>query len=108
MTHTSQPTSLVWILIPCHNGAQWVAQAIESALSQTYRPVEVIVMDDGSTDGSQDIIDGFGSTVQFVSTHRRANATRNHLYHWLRRMGTESRCGRLPATRQTTAASGVR
>ena len=44
-------TPLVSSIIPCWNAERYVAEAIESALGQTYRPVEVIVIDDGSTDG---------------------------------------------------------
>jgi glycosyltransferase involved in cell wall biosynthesis len=52
-------TPLVSILIPCFNAARYVASAIESALAQTWPNKEVILVDDGSTDGSSDIIDQF-------------------------------------------------
>src|SRR5947208_2320724 len=42
----------VSILIPCYNAESWVANAIESALVQTWPDKEVIVVDDGSTDNS--------------------------------------------------------
>jgi glycosyltransferase involved in cell wall biosynthesis len=41
---------LVSILIPCFNNEAFVGEAIESALCQTYSNIEVIVVDDGSTD----------------------------------------------------------
>ncbi|MCF6192464.1 MAG: glycosyltransferase [Candidatus Hydrothermae bacterium] len=47
---------LVSILINNHNYAAFLEEAIESALAQTYRPVEVIVVDDGSEDGSREIL----------------------------------------------------
>lgn len=46
---------LVSIVIPCYNGAAFLAAAIESCLAQTYRPIEVIVVDDASPDACADI-----------------------------------------------------
>jgi glycosyltransferase involved in cell wall biosynthesis len=47
---------LVSIIIPCFNGAQFISEAIESALAQTHPRVEVIIIDDGSVDSSADVI----------------------------------------------------
>jgi glycosyltransferase involved in cell wall biosynthesis len=46
-------------VLPVHNGADFVAQAIESIYAQTVLPTEVIVVDDGSTDDTPKILDGF-------------------------------------------------
>lgn len=46
---------LVSIIIPCHNAARWLAQTLESALAQTWAHKEIILIDDGSTDGSLEI-----------------------------------------------------
>jgi glycosyltransferase involved in cell wall biosynthesis len=56
---------LVSIIIPCFNAADTIAEAIGSALAQTYRPVEVIVVDDGSTDNSAAVVQEFGSEVHY-------------------------------------------
>jgi len=53
------------ILIPCYNAERWIGQAIESALAQTYPHTEVIVWDDGSTDGSSDVIASYGPDIQW-------------------------------------------
>lgn len=47
---------LVSIIIPTYNRKNWVVKAIDSALSQTYTKIEVIVIDDGSTDGSYEYL----------------------------------------------------
>ena len=71
---------LVSILIPCYNAERWVAQAIESALRQTWPEKEVIIVDDGSTDGSLAIIRGFGDRVRFeTGPNRGGNVARNRL-----------------------------
>ena len=54
---------LVSVIIPCYNAANWVEQSIQSALNQTYQPIEVIVIDNGSTDGSVEVIKSFGDTI---------------------------------------------
>jgi hypothetical protein len=50
---------LVSIVIPCYNQAAFLRDAIESALAQTYRRVEVIVIDDGSTDDTAAVADRY-------------------------------------------------
>jgi glycosyltransferase involved in cell wall biosynthesis len=57
---------LVSIIIPCYNQAVHVAASIESVLAQSYRLIEVIAVNDGSTDGSADRIRHFGSEVQLI------------------------------------------
>src|SRR5208282_3053749 len=55
----------VSIIIPCFNQREYVAEAIESALAQTYKDREVIVVNDGSTDGSLGEIEKF--PVKFIN-----------------------------------------
>lgn len=71
---------IVSILIPCYNAERWVGQAIESALEQTWPEKEVIVVDDGSTDGSLAVIRSFGDRICWeTGPNRGGNRTRNHL-----------------------------
>ena len=61
MTNTCQIT----VIIPVYNGAQYLTEAIESVIAQTYAADEVIIIDDGSTDGSADIVKRFSPTVHY-------------------------------------------
>jgi len=70
--------SLVSIILPVYNGEQYLAEAIESVLAQTYRPIEVIVVDDGSTDTSAHVAKSFASRVRYCfQKHSGAAAARN-------------------------------
>jgi len=58
-------TELVSIIIPCFNNGVFLREAIASALSQTYPWVEVVVIDDGSTDNSLPILHSFGDYIRW-------------------------------------------
>src|SRR5579863_3819755 len=55
--------ALVSIIIPNYNYGRYLGVAIDSALSQTYAPVQVIVVDDGSTDDSREVIQSYGERI---------------------------------------------
>ena len=64
-------SSLISVVIPVYNGERYLGQAIESVLAQAHRPLEIIVVDDGSTDGSATLSQQFGPPVRY---HYQPNA----------------------------------
>ncbi len=59
--------SLISCVIPVYNGERFIAEAIESVLQQSYRPVQVVVVDDGSTDDTPERLRGFGKRIDVVT-----------------------------------------
>lgn len=54
-------------IVPAYNGARYLGEALDSILAQTYRPIEVIVADDGSTDETAHVAASYGAAVRFVT-----------------------------------------
>ncbi len=74
----SDPASLVSVVIPTYNSGRFIAQAIRSVLGQTYARYEVIVVDDGSTDETKDVLREFdGHSRYLYQDNRGPSAARN-------------------------------
>lgn len=67
---------LVSVLIPCHNAARWIGATLQSVLAQTWPRIEVIVVDDGSSDDSMEAMRAFrASNVQIIRQEHGGAAT---------------------------------
>lgn len=64
---SSQHDPLVSIVVLCHDYGRFLPEAVESALAQTYRPVEVVIVDDGSTDDSLDVAQRYAGRARVVT-----------------------------------------
>jgi len=58
--------SLISCIVPVFNGERYLAEALESILKQSYRPIEIIVVDDGSTDASAAVVGRYGGAVRYM------------------------------------------
>lgn len=66
---------LVSIIIPVYNGSNYMKEAIDSALAQTYNNIEVIVVNDGSTDNTDEIAHSYGDKIRYFEKENGGVAT---------------------------------
>ncbi|MDD3437444.1 MAG: glycosyltransferase [Candidatus Gastranaerophilales bacterium] len=66
---------LVSIVIPVYNGSNFLRSAIDSAINQTYKNIEVIVVNDGSTDDTDKIAKSYGNKIRYFTKENGGVAT---------------------------------
>jgi glycosyltransferase involved in cell wall biosynthesis len=72
------PQPLLSVIIPTYNRAAFVREAIDSVVQQDYPCLELVVVDDGSTDATPDVVRGFGARVTYLrQLHAGVSAARN-------------------------------
>ena len=77
----AQPTPRVSVVVVCYNQAQYLGEAIESVLAQNYQPVEILVVDDGSTDETAKVATAFRQVRYIHQSNRGLPAARNTGLH---------------------------
>lgn len=73
--NTSSPDKqpLVSIIIPVYNSESFLKETIDSVLASTYKPIEIIIIDDGSTDGSATIAQSYADAYSHVHFYQQEN-----------------------------------
>jgi glycosyltransferase involved in cell wall biosynthesis len=70
-------SALVSVVVPVHNGERFLAESLEAILRQDYEPIELIVVDDGSTDASPEIVARYPDIHYIRQDNRGPSAARN-------------------------------
>jgi len=83
----------VSVIIPTYNRAQYLPQALDSVLAQTYQDFEVIIVDDGSTDNTREIIDNYIQRYIYDSSKIRYFHQANKGAASARNAGIQQACG---------------
>ncbi len=63
--------AIVSIVIPVHNGEKYIKESIDSCLAQTYSNIEIIVVDDKSTDSTLEILKGYGEKIRTIPVEKQ-------------------------------------
>ncbi|MCH8245132.1 MAG: glycosyltransferase family 2 protein [Bacteroidetes bacterium] len=66
--------SVVSVVIPVHNGAKYLKQAVESVRCQRWPNLEILIVDDGSTDDTADVARSLGASIQLISQEQSGAA----------------------------------
>ena len=66
--------SCLSVIVPCYNGEKFISRCLESLVNQTLQDIEIIVINDGSTDNSQDIIDSYANKYHNIKAYKIPNS----------------------------------
>ncbi len=75
----SPAAATVAVVIPAWNAGRWIAATLDSVLAQSYRPLDIVVVDDGSTDDTAAVVARYAPTVRYLHQRNQGQAAaRNH------------------------------
>jgi cellulose synthase/poly-beta-1,6-N-acetylglucosamine synthase-like glycosyltransferase len=74
---------LISCIVPLFNGERYLKETLDSILVQTYRPLEIVVADDGSTDGTPAVVSSYGDRIRYFRQENAISPPRQHVPgHW--------------------------
>lgn len=73
--HSDSSRPAVSVVIPAYNAASYIEETLDSVLAQTYRDFETIVIDDGSTDNTGEVISQYGDAVRYIRKENGGSAS---------------------------------
>lgn len=65
---------LVTVVIPAYNSADYISEALDSVIAQDYPAIEIIVIDDGSTDNTREVVSAYGDRVRLIAQENQGSA----------------------------------
>src|SRR5215475_2242760 len=70
---------LISCIVPVYNGEKYLAEAIETIVQQSYRPLEIIIADDGSTDGTAKVAERYSNLLRYLRQDNAGTAAARNL-----------------------------